>query len=661
MKQMSSLLQNQLSSGFVACSVFLSSSFLLTAGTVTVSSTAPVIDGADIASDSGAADAGGDQGHMWSNRPHQGQTFLTGSNEGGYLLHAVTLKNRNNTVSNGPTFNVVVGSVTGTVMTQVGTAETAASPNYAPNDYLTFTFDTPITLAKDTTYGFLWGSAGSGFVTVNNLDDNTYSDGTAISSGDDNLPDLNNLIERAVDRVFHLDLTPIVIDDDDGDGLSNQWETDNGLNPNEDGTVGETAPGLKDGPNGALGDPDSDGSVNSDEFSRGTDPQDDDSDNDTLLDGVETNTGIFIDATNTGSNPLAINSDTDSIEDGDEVKGTQNVNFDNAPTNPNNPDTDGDSINDDEEMIAGLDGFITNPNEFDTDGDGFDDGTEVSNGGDPTDPNTLPDAVIMSVSDVAPIIDGADIASLVGLTDIGGEPGHVWSNRARQGQSFTTGNDSGGYLLNAITVRVRVDQVSTFSPRWELRLGSLDESEIFSELATYNFTGATIPNSTPDNEFPSHVTWTFGVPIPLLPNTSYAFDVYSAAQGYISLGESTDVFAAGSSYSAGSPGSTIYPASPPDPITSHGNDRHFHLDISGGNSELRIISIEHFNDGGGDSIRLVWESVIGRTYSIDSSTDLFNWDTEVEDDIEATSGTTTFEELISNLPQSGPKVFFRVR
>ncbi|MDG1365333.1 MAG: hypothetical protein P8Q54_17830, partial [Akkermansiaceae bacterium] len=61
------------------------------------------------------------------------------------------------------------------------------------------------------------------------------------------------------------------------------------------------------------------------------------------------------------------------------------------------------------------------------------------------------------------------------------------------------------------------------------------------------------------------------------------------------------------------------------------------------------------------SIRLTWESVIGRTYSIDSSTDLINWGTEVADDIEAVSSTTTFEELISNLPQSGPRVFFRVR
>jgi hypothetical protein len=153
------------------------------AATVSISALAPTVDGADIANDSGAADAGGDQRHMWSNRPHQGQTFVTGSNSLGYQLNSVTLKNRNNTITNGPTFNVVVGSFSGTVLTEIGSTETAVSPNYSPNDYITFAFDTTLTLGANTTYGFLWGSSGSGFVTVNNLDDSTYTGGTAISSG----------------------------------------------------------------------------------------------------------------------------------------------------------------------------------------------------------------------------------------------------------------------------------------------------------------------------------------------------------------------------------------------------------------------------------------------------------------------------------------------
>ena len=161
---------------------------LSTAATISISATAPTVDGADIANDNGAADAGGDQGHVWSNRPHQGQTFLTGSNAAGYTLNAVTMKNLNNNISNGPTHNVVFGSVTGTTLTQIGSTETAVAPNYAPGDYLTFSFDTPLTLNANTTYGFLYGSAAAGFVTVNNLDGSTYGGGTAISSGDNNVP-----------------------------------------------------------------------------------------------------------------------------------------------------------------------------------------------------------------------------------------------------------------------------------------------------------------------------------------------------------------------------------------------------------------------------------------------------------------------------------------
>lgn len=179
------------------------------AGTVSVSATAPVVDGADIANDNGANDAGGDQGHMWSNRPHQGQTFLTGSNLGGYELSAVTMKNLNNNVNNSPTFNLLVGTMAGSVFTQIGSTEDGVAPAYTPGDYITFTLDTPLTLNPNTTYAFLWGSNGNGFVTVNNLDDSTYPDGTAISSGDNNTPDLNNVINRDVDRVFHLDMVNV--------------------------------------------------------------------------------------------------------------------------------------------------------------------------------------------------------------------------------------------------------------------------------------------------------------------------------------------------------------------------------------------------------------------------------------------------------------------
>jgi hypothetical protein len=45
-----------------------------------------------------------------------------------------------------------------------------------------------------------------------------------------------------------------------------------------------------------------------------------DTDGDGLKDGVETNTGAFVDATNTGTNPLKADSDGDGFSDGVEVQ-----------------------------------------------------------------------------------------------------------------------------------------------------------------------------------------------------------------------------------------------------------------------------------------------------------------------------------------------------
>jgi hypothetical protein len=84
--------------------------------------------------------------------------------------------------------------------------------------------------------------------------------------------------------------------DSDGDGLPDDFELANGLDPNN--------------PLDILDDPDEDGLSTRDEFAAGLDPFDSDSDDDRLLDGAE---GAF------GTNPLLFDTDGDQVSDGLEV------------------------------------------------------------------------------------------------------------------------------------------------------------------------------------------------------------------------------------------------------------------------------------------------------------------------------------------------------
>ena len=160
--------------------------------------------------------------------------------------------------------------------------------------------------------------------------------------------------------------------DTDGDGMPDDWENDNGLDPND--------------PSDADEDPDGDGLTNEEEYENGTDPNNPDTDGDGVNDGDEVENGT--DPTNPdtdddglddgeeidhGTDPNDPDTDDDGVSDGDEVENG---------TDPTNPDTDDDGLDDGEEIDHGTD-----PTDPDTDGDGTSDGDEVENGTDPLDPN----------------------------------------------------------------------------------------------------------------------------------------------------------------------------------------------------------------------------------------------------------------------------------
>jgi hypothetical protein len=132
--------------------------------------------------------------------------------------------------------------------------------------------------------------------------------------------------------------------DSDDDQMPDGWEYDNGLN------------GSKDDANG---DADSDDLSNLFEYINGTDPNNNDTDNDGLLDGQE---AIY------ETDPLDNDTDNDLMPDGWEV-----TNGLNATLNDASSDLDLDGLLNYQEYTLG-----TRPNNVDSDDDGVKDGREIS-------------------------------------------------------------------------------------------------------------------------------------------------------------------------------------------------------------------------------------------------------------------------------------------
>ena len=185
--------------------------------------------------------------------------------------------------------------------------------------------------------------------------------------------------------------------DTDGDGLDDEVETntgifvslsDTGSNPNNEDTDGD---GLDDGDevnihltNPNNNDTDQDGLLDNIEIALTTNPNSSDSDSDGINDAYESNTGVWVNETNTGTSPLSEDSDSDNIIDSAETNTGVYVSAEDTGTDPNKADSDEDGLNDQVETNTGI--YLsetntgTNPNNPDTDGDGLDDGVETNTG-----------------------------------------------------------------------------------------------------------------------------------------------------------------------------------------------------------------------------------------------------------------------------------------
>jgi hypothetical protein len=191
--------------------------------------------------------------------------------------------------------------------------------------------------------------------------------------------------------------TNYAIRDSDDDYMPDGWEVQYGLNPL-----------VKDD----HLDEDSDLIPNLEEYIIGTDPSDEDTDGDSLLDGDEVG-GVYapthpraVSGYIYGCDPTDQDTDSDLLDDDEEIFGyyhpensfadangflysdpaeedtdqdqlRDDVEIKYFHTNPLDSDSDGDSIDDYEELTWGSDGFMTNPILVDTDGDGLSDYQEI--------------------------------------------------------------------------------------------------------------------------------------------------------------------------------------------------------------------------------------------------------------------------------------------
>lgn len=199
-------------------------------------------------------------------------------------------------------------------------------------------------------------------------------------------------------RNLTMKLVTIPAEDGDLDGLDDDWEDAHELDAATDDSTA---------------DPDEDGATNLREFEQRTDPNNPDSDGDGLLDGVESATGVYVDASDTGTHPLFADSDRDGLGDSLEV-----------PTEPH----------------LGIAQPGTDPNQKDSDGDGYDDRLETHNAFSPIDPLSFPATIILGTG-----VEALETGSLVSSETIlqtsgGGLPAKLFDDGLGSASADWTSN-----------------------------------------------------------------------------------------------------------------------------------------------------------------------------------------------------------------------------
>jgi len=415
----------------------------------------------------------------------------------------------------------------------------------------------------------------------------TIADGTFTVMVDDSVTgseDANSFI--FADAIA---LGPIVILDNDNDGMPNAFEEEFGL--------------LIDDASDADLDGDSDGLTNLEEFEEGTDPTDDDTDDDGSLDGEEVN--------DRGTDPNDDDSDDDNLKDGVET-GTGNfVDEMDTGTDPNNPDSDGDGTNDGDEVTNQTD---PNAAEFRqvTDGEG-NTYIVINNGLDGND--------ALGYSEGGIKFEGQDIAAVMDDS---------WENDRRWGSSGIdttatwsfTGLESGTYSVYASWKNGPQGNVST--AKYSMSDDGA-EVELDQSLGAEGYPGIILNDG--------------------IANVNFAL------LGEVGVSDGTlDVTVDDSVTGGGDPNSFIFA----DAIAIGP------INALGGIGGLVITDVSYSPNG--KSLTLTWNSSPTQTYAVVFSSDLVDWAGDLDDSVTADDGQSTTRTF--NLTATGiadnEKVFFRV-
>lgn len=399
--------------------------------------------------------------------------------------------------------------------------------------------------------------------------------------------------------------------DGDGDGMPDSFEDENGLNKNSSADRDT--------------DKDGDGLSNYEEYVLGTSPQKKDTDGDGLWDSVETKTGSWSNVSDTGTDPLKADTDGDSLPDGVE--------------NPDLP-------------FTGPSQTGSDPNKVDTDGDFFDDSAEVAAGKNPNDAASFPGGVgIELLGTGTGALLGGDLTDPENdIDDSGGGSGlnYNWvSARVFGTDSIFDAEGPLGIFDNR--VGGGTDKWCCDAPPQEMTV------EFANPVSLTHFTVSS-SNDTPARD---PVTWgIYG------SNDDVSFTAIAEIDGPVALWtERLQVLK--------------FTLAAPTPLYKYIK---YGVTATGSNIQHALGEIEYFGTGGGGgpaspsfhitdirrdpatgNITLTWESIPGKTYSIQYSTKLSSFPGDLGVNLPAAGApAATSSHTFPNPGANEPKMFFRV-